>query len=231
VEQIDKNESNKALWITGIIVVILVIGLITNGFGLLTKLNQPSNKINLEIKDAPVLGDVNAPVTMYVFSDFSCPYCSAADGKNIQVITQFQKSDPSWTAPIPGVINDYVNSRKVKLVFKYAQGHGTGQAAHLVAWCLNDQNLFWKFHDLAFENYEETGDIIKMKDLAESLGADMTQLNTCLDSKKYNYLLTEDSQMASSNGITGTPSFIINGKLIEGAVSFNDIKKVIDKSL
>ena len=180
-----------------------------------TQASQPTNEpIEIDLKDAPIKGDTNAPVTILEFSDYECPFC----GRH-------------FSQTLPLIIENYVNTGKVRLVFKYAQGHGTGQAAHLISWCLNDQNLFWEFHDLAFANQEDVGNIVKMKELAQSLGADMNNLDECIDSRKYNYLLTEDSQMAISNGITGTPSFIINGQLIEGAVSFNEIKRVIDKSL
>jgi len=235
-QRMNKQDSNKALWITGIVITILLIGLITNGFGFFNKTSSNSTangNIPLSIGSSPVLGNENAPVTIYEFSDFSCPYCAAAVGYNLEITAQFKAQNPSWTAPIPGIIENYVSTGKAKLVFKYTSGHGAGTAAHKVAFALNDQNpdLFWKFHDLAFANQNDVGDLEKMKALAESIGADMPALNTYLDSNKATFLMQQDSQMSEANGVTGTPTFFINGKIVEGAVSYSTIKSIIDKEL
>ena len=231
-EQFHK-ENNKALWITGVIIAIFVLGLITNGFGLFNKNpnDNPTSDIQLSIGNSPVLGNENAPITIYEFSDFSCPYCAAANGKNPAIISQFKSSNPNWEAPIPSVIEDYVNTGKAKIVFKYASGHGTGRAAHIVALALNEQELFWKFSDLAFQNQEDTEDLVKMKALAEQLGANMTKLESDIANNNYDALLSLDEKMAEANGVTGTPTFFINGKKIDGAASFSEFKKIIDSKL
>jgi len=100
-----------------------------------------------------------------------------------------------------------------------------------VGWCLNDQDLFWEFHDLAFEEQVDTGSLSKMKDIAEGLGANMDALDECISSKKYNSLFNEDSAMGESNRVSGTPAFIINGKLVSGAQSFKVLKEIIDNEL
>lgn len=228
------KKSNLGLIITGVIIVILIVGLVTNGFGLFNKdnNNNPNNAaIPLAIGVSPVLGNDSAKVTIYEFSDFSCPYCEAAEGHNEQIATQLRANDPTWQAPIPLIVQNYVNTGKVKLVFKYTPGHGTGVPSHLVAWCLNDQNLFWQFNDKAFANQADTGDLNKMNTLAQSLGANMTKVQSCLDSQKYNYLLDADTQMGAANGVSGTPTFFINGRIIEGAQSYSAFKKIIDEEL
>ncbi len=235
-EQIDFQKSNKYLYITGAVIAIIVIGLITNGFGLLDKLpnGQTTNHQNipLEIGNSPALGDQNAPLTIYEFSDFSCPYCSAAAGYNPEVAQQFLQKNPSWEPAVPNIIKEYVNSGKVKLVFKYFPGHGTGKSAHQVALALNEQNLFWKFHDKAFANQNDVASLTKMKDLAKSLGADMNKLDADLSKNNYyNAQLDEDYAMGLSQKVSGTPTFIINGRLIEGAQPFSSFKSIIDAEL
>lgn len=230
------TNSNNAIWITSLIVALLVIGIITNGFGLLNKnpvINNTTINLTLEIGNSPVLGNLNAPITIYEFSDFSCPYCAAADGENQEIISSLKSRYPNWEAPIPLVIENYVKTGKAKLVFKYAQGHGAGLAALAVSYGLKEQSdeLFWKFHTLAFANQADTGNIDKMKSLASSLGADMTKLDAYLSSGKYEQRKKEDLAMAKENNVQGTPIFFINGQVIEGAQPYSEFDKIIKEEL
>jgi len=185
----------------------------------------------LEIGDAPLLGDKNAPVTIVIFSDFSCPFCAAASGANEEIVNSMKSRSSGWEPIMPNVIKDYVDTGKVKIAFKYFPGHGAGQQAMLTGLCLNEQELFWKFHDKAFANYESTNNLEKMKELAKELGADMDALDRCLASNKYNSKLNSDSQEGKEAGVQGTPAFFVNEKLVSGAVPYSDIKKVIDSEL
>jgi len=234
-DRIEVN-SNNALWITGLIVALIVAGIITNGFGLLNKnpiINNTAANLTLEIGNSPILGNTDAPITIYEFSDFSCPYCAAADGENPQVISALKSRDASWQAPLPLIIENYVKTGKAKIVFKYAQGHGAGLAALAVSYGLAEQSneLFWKFHTLAFANQADTGNIDKMKSLAQSLGADMNKLNSYLSSGKYEQRMKEDLAMAKENNVQGTPIFFINGQVIEGAESYSAFDKIIKQEL
>jgi protein-disulfide isomerase len=221
-EHFDTKSSNKALWLTGIIIAFLVVALITNGFGLFNPKNPITGsstgipKIALSIDSSPVLGNTDAPVTIYEFSDFSCQYCSIANNNAVK-----------------DIIKDYVETGKAKLVFKYFPGHGAGTAAHIIGYALQDQNpeLFWKFADIAFNNQADIGNLDKMKSIASDLGADMTALESFIISNKATYLIQQDTEMGKSNGIQGTPSFIINDKIIVGAQPFSEFKKVIDKEI
>lgn len=218
-ELIQKKESNKSLWITGIVIGFLVLALVTNGFGipaLITGGSITNPEIPLAISGSPVIGNANAKVTIYEFTDFSCPFCA-----------RFALE----TSPL--IENDYVKTGEAKIVFKYFPGHGSGTAAHEVALALNNQNpeLFWEFADLAFSNQADTKDLAKMKSLAEGLGADMTALDSYLSSGKAQAQMQSDYEMGKSNKIAGTPSFIINGKIIEGAQPYQVFKTAIDNAL
>lgn len=226
----EKNGSSKIGIIAGIAIALIAVLILTNGFGLFTgKVVDPTN--TLSIGNSPVLGDANAPVTMYIFSDFSCPFCAAAEGYNEQVISALKSRDSSWTAPLPEIKKKYVETGKVKLVFKYYPGHGSGKPAHLIAWCLNEQGKFWQFGELAFANQASTNDFEAMKSLAKQTGADMTALQACLDSGKYNTQFEKDISLAKANNIRGTPTFFINGQEISGAASFSEFDKAIQAAL
>ena len=205
-----KKESNKYLWITGIILIVFLIAVITNGFGIF---NNPYPKaINLTIGNSPVLGSLDSKTTIYIFSDFSCSYCAIFA-----------------TQTIPQVIENYVNTEKVKIVFKYFPTHSQAEAAHKVAFCLNQQNLFWQFHDLAFSNQKDLNDIKNVKSLAISLGANSTKLDSCLSSTDFNAEFQKDIAIAKANNLRGTPSIAINDRIYEGALSYQEIKTLLDK--
>ncbi|MDO8460260.1 MAG: DsbA family protein [Nanoarchaeota archaeon] len=185
----------------------------------------------VEIGDSPVIGDKNAPVTIIEFSDFSCPFCGAASGDALDVVASMKQRDPSWEAPVPGIMKDYVATGKVRFAYKFSYGHSGGKPAFLVGLCLNDQNLFWKFHNAAFAHQSDVEDLSKMKDLAKVLKADMTKLNSCLDSKKYDARIDKEMQEGVAAGVQGTPAFFVNGELVSGAVSYAQMKKIIESKL
>jgi protein-disulfide isomerase len=193
---------------------------------------NPSQPVDIPIGNSPVLGNSNAKLTIVEFSDFSCPYCGAASGQAADMVSYMKTNDPTWLPAVPGIIKDYVNTGKAKLVYKYSMGHTGGHPATLVGLCLNDQGLFWKFHDKAFADQADVENLDKMKSLAQSVGADMTKLNACLTSKKYDSKLNDDEALGQSVGIGGTPAIYANGiKVANGAQSYTDVKKAIDAVL
>lgn len=232
-EKVDEKSSNKALILTGLIILVFVVGLLTNGFGLFSAFDSSGNGeyIALAIEDSPVIGDANAPVTIYEFSDFSCPYCAAAAGENPVVMGQLSARNSGWEAPVPKIIENYVNTGKVKMVFKYTTGHGSGQPAHIVSLAMAEQGLFKEFHNAAFANQAEVSSLGSMLDLAESLGADREQLEEDIDNNNYRAQILREEQMGRSNGVGGTPSFFINGQKIEGAASYSVFEQVIESEL
>lgn len=189
----------------------------------------PSGPVDIPIGDSPVIGNKNANVTIVEFSDFSCPYCGATSGETANMVAYMKSNDPSWQPAVPGIMKDYVNTGKAMFVYKYSIGHTGAKPATLVAFCLNDQNLFWKFHDKVYVNQTAVENLDAMKVLAKSLGADMTKLQSCLDSKKYDSKLTDDEALGQSIGIGGTPAIYANGvKVANGAESYTSVKAAID---
>ena len=193
------------------------------------------NNLKLQIGNSPVLGEESAPVLIYQFTDFSCPFCAAAEGENIQAINMLKSRISGWEAPMPLIIENYVRKGEVKIVFKYFPGHGSASAAHAVAFGLNEQNpeLFWKFAEKAFAGQStlNLNDMTKMRSIANELGADEDKLNAYLLSRRYELQFSEDTKMARENKVEGTPIFFINGKMISGAKSFSDFEQIIEKEL
>ncbi len=232
----EKNakKSYIVFWVMGIIAIIVIALLAWDFvFGGAGKLTPETGNSTLKIENSPVLGDKNAPVVIYEFSDFSCPYCAAAAGHNEEVTNYLKSRNPGWEAPLPLIIENYVKTGKAKIVFKYYPGHGAAMNAHALALALNEQNstLFWDFADRAFANQTNLDDWNNVNAIALSLGADMDALSKRMKENNYGAMLEADYNMGLANSIQGTPTFFINGKMIKGAQPFSVFKQAIDKEL
>jgi protein-disulfide isomerase len=181
--------------------------------------------------DSPMLGSSNVNLNVIEFSDYECPFCQASEGTNLEIIANLKQNDPSWEAAIPKVIEEYVNTGKVKLVFRQYPVHLDKNPA-LAAKCAQEQNKFWEYHKKLFENYKALA-ITDLKKYAADLNLNLTQFNQCLDSKKYQGNIQNDLNDGQGLGISGTPTFFIGNEekgyeKIVGAESFSVFKEAID---
>jgi len=190
-----------------------------------------ANINNVKVGNAPVKGSKDAKVTIIEFSDFSCPFCGAAAGENEEAIQYLMQRNPSWQAPLPGIMKNYVDTGKARIAFKYFPGHGTGEMAMKIALCANEQGRFWELHDLIFRNQKDIENAAKIKEFAKNAGVDAAKLESCLSSGKYDSRLDEDTSEGRAAGVSGTPAFFINGRLIEGAETYKTFQQIIDSEL
>lgn len=101
--------------------------------------------------------------------------------------------------------------------------------------CAADQNKFWEFHDKLFssQNGENQGAFTKanLKQFAAEIGLDSGQFNECLDSGKHAELIQNDTMIAQQIGVQSTPSFLVEGTPLIGAVPFEQFQKLINQKL
>jgi len=225
------------------VLVVLSIGLTINLYSKINNMNNGGNNVNnggsgtipvaLQVKaDDPVLGSENAPLTLVEFSDPSCPYCAAASGKNQQMVDYMQSQSPSWMPAVSGVEDNYVKTGKVRIVFKYYPGHGSGELSMKMMLCGNEQGKFWELHDLYFANQDKITDTTTLRSLASGAGVDMTKLDACLASGRPDAKIAQDMQDAQAVGVRGTPAFFLNGKEVPGgAIPYSTMKQAIDSAL
>lgn len=195
---------------------------------------KPSGKVLSE--NSPVLGNPNATVYVVEFSDYECPFCQVSEGtnKDENIISSLKRIDPNWEAPIPKVIEEYVNTGKVKLVFRQFPVHPDKNPA-FAAKCAQEQNKFWEYHKVLFENYNALS-ITDLKRYAVDLNLNLTQFNDCFDSRKYEDSIQNDLNDGMGVGIDGTPTFFIGNEVkgftkIGGAQSFSVFKEKIESML
>ncbi len=199
--------------------------------------------------DTIIMGSDNAPVTVVEFTDFSCPYCAMASGDSA-ALTAYAKQNfgSSWEPIVSNLMSDYVNTGKVRLVIKYTMGHTGGHPAQLIAWCLNDQDptLDEKYYSKVFatDTLDSTGNYVtgsenqtEMLGIAKDLGADMTKLQSCIDSGKYDSRFSQEQSEGSKLGVQGTPSFFVGKSsgstavYISGAQPYSTFKQTVNAAM
>jgi protein-disulfide isomerase len=157
-------------------------------------------------------GPVRAPVTVVEFSDFQCPYCRSVQPALKQVVEGY--------------------GDKVRLIFKHlplTDLHPRAMPAALAAFCAGEQDAFWRYHDALFDSDDLSHEWLGKT--AARLGLNLPRFESCLDSEKARSAVLGDAREARRLGINATPAFVINGKLLSGAVSFEEFKRVIDREL
>lgn len=127
---------------------------------------------------------------------------------------------------------------KVKRIFKQFPlgNHPWAKPAAIASLCVYDQNPndFWKIHDMFFSSQgtlTPTNVTEKAKEFASTLKLDMTQLESCLTDSKVAARVERDLQEGETLGVSGTPTFFINGKKLVGAQPEQAFRELIETSL
>lgn len=171
------------------------------------------------LDDDPVLGSPDAPVTMIEYSEYLCSYCRAFTLETLPLIEE-----------------QYIDTGQVKLIFRDFPVHGEGAIAMaMVAECAADQDKFWEMNEILFDRVEEwaaSEELLQtLIGYADELGIDTDVFSTCLQEGTTIDRIREDYEIAVQEGVSGTPTFFVNGTLVRGAVPFEDFQTVIEDEL
>jgi protein-disulfide isomerase len=134
------------------------------------------------------------------------------------------------------VLQSYIDSGKVNLVYKHSAFLGQESAwAAQAAECAADQGKFWEYHDLLWDRWdgENQGTFVKenLNGFAEELKLDMAKFEPCLANDETLQRVIDDTQEGRQVGVTGTPTFFINGQPLVGAQPLQVFQQVIDAAL
>jgi protein-disulfide isomerase len=165
----------------------------------------------------PVWGKRDAPVTVVVYSDFQCPFCSRVE-PTLEQVRQTYGPD------------------KVRMVWKnnplpFHQNAKPAAEAAQGVFAMAGSDAFWKFHDTAFKNQSALGDDSYPKWAQEAGVKDIAAYKAGLASHKWADKVDKDLNDGKAAGVQGTPSFFVNGVFINGAQPFDNFKKTIDQEL
>lgn len=180
----------------------------------------PGQKYTVDVGHFPVKGKDNAKVTIVAFEDFRCPFC-----------------ERTFTDIEPKIFKDYVDTGKVKFAYRHYQFLGAASVfAGNAAECANEQKKFWDFHDYLYKNQPNESDtsmytVDRMTEIAGQLGLNVGQFKSCLSSNKYQKNVDRDFADGQKAGVTGTPTFYINGIQLVGAQPYSAFKTIIDQEL
>ena len=178
---------------------------------------------NVKIDEHPFIGNPNAPVTVAYWSDYQCPFCRKTEEE-----------------VIPQLINDYIKTGKVKLVYKDFQFLGAdsqtaGLAEHAVWEVAPDK--FYQWHKAMYDNQDGEnsgwGSKADILALTKSLGIDSTKVDQLMTSKanEYQQAMDADKSEGGSFGVSGTPSYIVGKQLVVGAQPYLVVKAAVDQAL
>jgi len=171
----------------------------------------------------PAKGSPDAPVTIIEYSEFQCPYCAL-----------FVKET------LPLIEENYIATRKVRLIFRNFPVHQQAVVAAGAAVCAQEQDKFWPMHDTLFAQQEEwsgnTDFLALLQGYAKDIALDTDKFTSCLipeEGKEPKWLdkLERDFEAGQEAGVQGTPSFLINDQLIVGAQPFEVFQEVIEQEL
>jgi protein-disulfide isomerase len=168
------------------------------------------------------MGDPKAPVKIEEFADFQCPTCKLF----------YESFEPEIVSKYIATGKVFFSYRPFSFIddFPGATGSESKNAA-AAAYCANDQGKFWEYHDilLSNQNGENQGAFSNKRLIAfaSSIGLDSAKFTACVTSKKYAQAVLNDNTYSEAKGVSETPSFIVNGKL----VILTDLTATIDAAL
>lgn len=169
-------------------------------------------KIEVAEGDSPALGPKDAPVRIVEFTDYQCPFCGRARPTVNQILDTYK-------GKVRYVMRDF------PLSF-----HKDAMKAHEAAHCAGEQGKYWDYSKKLFGN-QSAIKVDDLKNYAGELKLNTGKFNECLESGKYVEKIRQNQEEASKVGVSGTPAFFVNGRMLSGARPFESFKEIIDEEL
>ncbi|MEU6289636.1 Na+/H+ antiporter NhaA [Streptomyces sp. NPDC046988] len=158
-----------------------------------------------------VRGPADAAVTLVEYGDFECPYCGQAEG----------------------VVRDLLGSETdVRYVWRHlplTDVHPNAQAAAEASEAAARQGRFWDMHDLLMDRQDELGERDLLR-YARELGLDMEVFREDLARRRGARRVAEDVDSADLSGVSGTPTFFVNGRRHRGAFDIDALKRAVEQA-
>ena len=173
---------------------------------------------------SPILGNINAPLTLIEFGDYQCTFCKKF----------FHETEES-------IMMNYIETGKVKMLFKdFIVVNEDSVNAALAAHCANDQNMFWEYHSTLYNNWDGEGtgwaSSEQLHQFASTLGLDMDKFSECMSQSKWKDLVHSSHADGRTLGVDATPTFFIidqNNEVLKitGAQRYDIFQDVFDSLL
>lgn len=174
----------------------------------LLRQQMAANKPLIEGLGQYSLGTSTTPITIVEFCDFACPYCR----DSYSALRDIAK----------------LNQTKVRVIWRDFVGHADSISLSSAARCAGEQNKFWEMHDGLFSRQGTLG-TDGMEKLARQNNLDLNKFNDCLKTEKYRTNILKDQSDAEKLQVKGTPTWFVNGYLLEGELSREQWQNIIDQ--
>lgn len=220
-----KNSSFKFI----VIITLFIFASLTALVILNNKSTEKNNDISFNktpsLEGQPILGDLDAPVTVVEFGDYKCPGCK------------------SWSEThFPQLVKDYVDKGDVKFSFVHVLFHGDeSKVGTLAAEAIYKQSpeSFWIFNKELFKaqptnaNHDEPWlTMDKVNEIAGTIpGIDLEQLKKDMQDQSVIDEVNRDTKLVEEFDVQMTPSIMVNGTMLEDPFDYNKIKSLIEKAL
>ena len=97
--------------------------------------------------------------------------------------------------------------------------------------CADEQGRFWDYHDTLFTHTAGRGRGVftrpSLKQYAADLGLERDAFSSCLDSGRYDDWVRAETELGRQQGVTATPTLIVNGRLVSPVPAFDDLRMLI----
>src|SRR4029079_5374361 len=173
----------------------------------------PFYRAPIDRADALSKGLDGAPVTIVEFSDFHCPYCRGVQSTLDQLLAKYPT--------------------QVRLVYKHFPIDSLHPQARRVAdasWCAQQQHKFWEFHDAVYASAPDAS-AAAIAGFASKAGLDMKAFASSVSCARGDQIVQAHIDEGQHYGVSGTPGFFVNGRLLSGAVPLSAFSEIIDEGL
>jgi protein-disulfide isomerase len=173
---------------------------------------DPQKVYKIELGDAPIRGSESAKITIVEWVDFQCPFCVRVNPTLEQIRKEY--------------------GDKVRFAFKHLplSMHSKARAAHQASEAAHRQGKFWEMHDRIFAKPKDLSPATYLR-YANEMGLDIDQYNSDLSSSSVRKVVDDDLALAGKLGVSGTPSFFVNGRFLSGAQPYASFARLIDEEL
>ena len=163
---------------------------------------------------SPVRGPPEAPVTIVEFTDYECPFCREY-----------------VTTVLPALLERYGDS--LRYIVRNSPNpvtHAHAVTAAEAAECAHRQGRFWEYHDALFED-RDTLTVERLRAHAVDLGLDARAFGQCLDDGAAHDIVARDLLDGLQNGVSGTPTFFVNGRRMRGMKTLEEMEAYVALAL
>lgn len=167
---------------------------------------------------SPVLGNPAAPVTMVEYSDFQCPFCG-----------RFARET------LPTIVKKYVDTGVLKIEWRDFPYIGPESVrAAVAARAAQEEGKFWQYHDVLYHNQKSINSGAfsdqNLRKYAQQVGVSPANVERAFNSSGYEEVVRTNLNEGIQMGVTGTPTFIINGRVLVGAQPIEAFDTIIGEA-